>query len=76
MTNEGLRQPVRSSAAQRMRRYRQRCRSGMRMIPIRLEEAEVDALVARKYLEADQRADKKAIEVALETFVADELGAL
>jgi hypothetical protein len=61
-------------AAERARRYRQRRRSGMRCVTIRLSDAEIDMLVARRYLGADGRDDTNAVQAAMEAFLADELG--
>jgi hypothetical protein len=65
-----------TTAAERLRRHRDRRRRGMRIVGIRLTDAAVDALVAKKYLEADKRADENAVQAAIEAFIANELGAL
>ena len=62
-------------AAERMRRHRDRRRSGTRCVTIRLTDAEIDGLVAGRYLGADERDDKSAVQVAIEAFAAYELGA-
>jgi hypothetical protein len=62
------------SPAERLRRHRNSRRSGVRCFTIRVTDAAVDAVVVEKYLEASERADKKAIQAAIN--IADELGAL
>jgi hypothetical protein len=52
----------RSSAAERMRAYRQRRREGLRCLTIELRETEIDALLGKK---ADARNDADAIRDAL-----------
>ena len=47
-----------------MRRHRDRRRSGMRCVTIRLTDAEIDGLVAGRYLGADERDDKSAVQAA------------
>jgi hypothetical protein len=63
-------------AAERMRRHRDRRRSGMRCVTIRLTDAEIDGLVAGGYLGADERDDKSVVQAAVEAFISDELAAL
>jgi hypothetical protein len=40
--------PVRSPAAERMRRHRERRRDGLRCLTIELRETEIDALIGKK----------------------------
>jgi hypothetical protein len=41
---------------------------------IRVTNAKLDALIARGYLAADEREDAKAVQAALEAFLAKRLG--
>jgi hypothetical protein len=59
-----------------MRRHRDRRRSGTRCVTIRLTDAEIDGLVAVRYLGADERDDKSVVQAAVEAFISDELAAL
>ena len=52
-------------AAERMRRYRERRREGMRCQWIELRDTEIDALVKRGLLKAETRNDQNAIADAL-----------
>jgi hypothetical protein len=57
--------PFPSSAAERMRRHRERRREGLRCLVIELRETEIDVLVQRGLLLADARNDKRAVREAL-----------
>jgi hypothetical protein len=78
MKSEAVGVPVQSPspAAERVRRHRNSRRSDMRIVGICVTDAAVDALVVKKYLEANERADKNAVQAAIKAFIADELGAL
>ena len=52
-------------AAERMRRYRERRREGMRCVWVELHETEIDALVQRGLLKEETRNDQNAIADAL-----------
>jgi hypothetical protein len=55
-------EPVsRSSAAERMRLYRERRRSGLRCLIIELRETEIDALIRRGLLKSEMRNDTAEI---------------
>ena len=54
-----------TSAAERMRRHRERRREGMRCLWVELHETEIDALVQRGLLRAETRNDQNAIADAL-----------
>ncbi|MSP81280.1 MAG: hypothetical protein EXR02_09515 [Rhodospirillales bacterium] len=54
-----------TSAAERMRRHRERRRDGMRCLWIELRDTEIDALVQRGLLKAETRNDQNAIADAL-----------
>ena len=56
-------------AAERMRRYRDRRREGLRCLWIELRETEVDALIRNGLLSAETRHDQNAIADALYTFL-------
>jgi hypothetical protein len=55
-------------AAARMRRVRQRRRSGLRFLTIELRKSEITALIRSGYLRSDQTADNEAIKTALYSF--------
>jgi hypothetical protein len=58
MTNPPTDAPAtRSAAAERMRRYRQRQRDGLRCLTIELRETEIDALARNGFLKTDTRND-------------------
>jgi hypothetical protein len=65
-----------SPAAERMRRYRQRRRDGLRCLTIELRETEIDALIGKGMLKSDARNDANAIAGALYTFFDRTLGAM
>ena len=54
-----------TSAAERMRRYRERRRRGLSCIKVQLRRSEVDALIACKLLEPTEREDRRALAAAL-----------
>ena len=54
-----------SLPAERMRRYRQRRRSGLRCLTIQLRETEIDVLICRALLRPEMRHSKNAIFDAL-----------
>jgi hypothetical protein len=54
-----------SRPAERMRRYRQRRRSGLRCLTIQLRETEIDVLICRALLKPEMRNSKNAIINAL-----------
>jgi hypothetical protein len=57
--------PCRTSAAERMRRHRERRRDGLRCLVIELRETEIDVLVQKGLLKADARDDARAVREAL-----------
>jgi hypothetical protein len=59
---------VRSAAAERMRRHRERRRDGRRCLIIELRETEIDALVRMGLLKSEMRNDANAITDALYAF--------
>jgi len=63
MTNPPTAAPAtRSAAAERMRRYRERRRDGLRCLMVELRETEINALIGKK---AIARNDQDAIRNAL-----------
>ena len=54
-----------SRPAERMRRYRQRRRSGLRCLTIQLRETEIDVLICRALLKPEMRNNRSAIIRAL-----------
>jgi hypothetical protein len=56
---------AKSSAAERMRRHRNRRRKGLRCFTVVLRETEIDGLARRGYLSVDQREDRNAVLAAL-----------
>jgi hypothetical protein len=60
---------TRSAAAERMRRYRERQRVGLRCLMIELRVTEIGALVRNGFLKADARNDLRSIEMALYEFL-------
>ena len=63
MTNPPTAAPAtRSAAAERMRRYRERRRDGLRCLMVELRETEINALIGKK---AIARNDQDAIRDAL-----------
>jgi SOS response regulatory protein OraA/RecX len=54
-----------SPAAERMRRYRQRRRDGVRVLSVELVETEIDELVAHNLLKEEERDDHCAIMLAV-----------
>jgi hypothetical protein len=67
---------VRSAAAERMRRHRQRLRDGLRCMTVEIRATEVDALVRQGLLKQETRNDLRAIRAALYGFLDSTLGAM
>ena len=65
---------TRSAAAERMRRYRERRRQGLRSVTLDIHDGEIDALARRGFLKADARNDLRSIEMALYEFLERTLG--
>ena len=64
-----------TSAAERMRRHRERRREGLRCLWVELHETELDALVRVGLLEPQSRHDENAITDALYAHLGRTLGA-
>ena len=62
-------EPSRSTSAARMLRHRERRRRGLRFLGIELREREIEALIRRGQLHADQRANSAAVRRALYGFL-------
>jgi hypothetical protein len=60
-------------ATKRMRQHRERKKSGMRCVLIELRATEIDALIKKKFLNADVRNDKGEITDALYAYFDQEL---
>src|SRR5229473_4663719 len=78
--NESVATPIventkvaRTRAAERMARYRQRRRSGMRCLMIELRREEVAWLVRHRWLAPESRSDLNAVKRALYAFLDDSL---
>ena len=65
----------RVTAAERMRDYRRRRRNGFRCLSISLHETEIKALIEKGYLLPEARHDHDALLIAINKFIAHELGA-
>ena len=65
---------VRSSVAERMRRYRQRRRDGLRCLLIELRETEIFALVRMGLLQPENCNSNDAILTALYAFLDETMG--
>ena len=62
-----------ASSAKRTRRYRKNRRLGLRPYTIRLSQGELEALVAKGYLNESDRTDLEMISTAAEAFMLDRL---
>jgi hypothetical protein len=62
---------IRTAAAERMRRHRQRRRDGLRCFIIELRETEVDALISNGLLAAENRQDYSSLQSAFYAFFDD-----
>jgi hypothetical protein len=67
---------TRTAAAERMRRRRQRRRDGLRCFMIELREPEIDALIRKGLLAAENRYDYDSVQSALYAFFDRALGEL
>jgi hypothetical protein len=62
-------EPAKSTAAQRMRLYRKRRRSGLRYVRIELHVTEIDDLIRMGLLKERQRHDHEALQTAITTIL-------
>jgi hypothetical protein len=60
-----------TAAAKRMRRHRQRRRDGLRCVMIELRETEIDALISKGLLAAENREDYDSLQSAFYAFLDD-----
>jgi hypothetical protein len=58
-------EPAPSAGALRMRRSRERRRSGVRIIPLEVKDSGIEILVRKGYLRPEQHNDAEAIKRAL-----------
>jgi hypothetical protein len=58
-----------TSAAERMRRYRERRKRGLSCIKVQLRRSEVDELIECKLLEPTDREDRRALAAALHLYL-------
>jgi hypothetical protein len=58
-----------SAAALRMRRHRERRRSGLRCMTIELRETEITALIQQRFLAENARDDRRAVLYAFYSFL-------
>ena len=65
-----------SAAAERMRRHRQRRRYGLRCLMIELPETDIDALIRKGLLAAENRHDYDSVQSAFYAFLDHALGEL
>lgn len=63
-----------STAAERMRRHRERRREGLRCLMVELRATEVNSLVSGGFLENEKRNDLGAVRRALYAFLDSTLG--
>jgi hypothetical protein len=64
-------QSAKPTSTSRTRAFRERRRRGIRMLKIRIKEAEIEALERLGYLEPGLREDAASIKKAVETLVSD-----
>ena len=62
---------TRTAAAERMRRHRKRRRDGLRCMMIELRETEVDALISKGLLAAENCEDYDSLQSAFYAFLDD-----
>jgi hypothetical protein len=65
---------TRTTAAERIRRHRQRRRHGLRCLVIELRETEIDVLIRKRLLKPETRNDTSAITDALYAHLDHTLG--
>jgi hypothetical protein len=73
MDSEQIAKAKPSAAAQRMRLYRHRRRTGVRSVRILLSPTEIESLVREGYLEDQRRDTQIAIEAVVEMYLTDAL---
>ena len=75
MNTETKAAPIRSPSpsAKRMRLYRRRRQRGLRPFQIQLGRMDIEALIAKGYLDSNDREDSFAIAQAADAFITDAL---
>jgi hypothetical protein len=75
MSTEAEGVPIRSPSpgAERMRRFRRRRRNGMQPVRVQLGAADIDALIAKGYLNPKRRDAPSAVAEAADGFISDAL---
>jgi hypothetical protein len=68
---EPISQTGKPTSTARTRAFRERRRRGVRLVHIRIKEAEIEALERLGYLEPGLRDDAASIKKAVETLVSD-----
>ena len=68
-TDPQMRADSSTPAAQRMRAHRKRRREGLFIVPVHLDQPDIDGLVRRKLLRPGQRQDPEALQVAVQGLV-------
>jgi hypothetical protein len=68
--------PSPSSAAERMRRHRERRRDGLRCLNVELHETEIDTLIRIGLLKNEMRNDLGAVIDALYAYLDQTLGSI
>ncbi len=68
---EPMSKSAKSTSTSRTRAFRERRRRGVRMVQVRIKEAEIEALERLGYLEPGLREDAASIKKAVETLVSD-----
>ena len=68
---EPISQSAKPTSTSRTRAFRERRRRGVRMVQIRIKEAEIEALERLGYLEPGLREDVGSIQKAVQTLVSD-----
>ncbi len=68
---DSISQGARLSSTARTRAFRERRRRGVRIVRVKVKEAEIEALERLGYLEPGLREDVGSIEKAVETLVSD-----
>jgi len=68
---EPMSQSAKPTSTSRTRAFRERRRRGVRLVQIRIKEAEIEALERLGYLEPGLREDVGSIQKAVQTLVSD-----
>jgi hypothetical protein len=63
--------PRSPSAAERMRLHRKRRRRGLRHVSILIHTAEIEALIGKGFLQADERESTEALQIAVQSLLTE-----